>query len=389
MCCFISSNDNRIYAALESAYGTVAALAAEQRIPAVKFDLRQTVEKLRRRDKTGSRTFLGLPAALRRRTTFDLTTYLSEWATGADAPPSSALVRSALGGEGLLFGGGPLSAVADPTHLTLAAPHGLLPGQAVRFSSEIRFVAAVPDSTTIVINAPFAAAPGHNDELGRTITYFPATNLPSASIFDYWSPEEAVQRIAAGSAVNRMRIQVNSDFHQFMFSGTGREVIDSATFTAGAGGLEDFPAEPPVSGQFSLVPGSLGEAWFGTDPTQFHTLLAAEVTLDNDIETRDREFGMPKPGCFAAGERRVTVDLDILSDCRPETMALYQAAAQRSPISVMFQLGQTEGHLCGIWLNQVVPEVPEFNDEETRLRWRFRDSRAQGTGNDELIMAFA
>jgi hypothetical protein len=390
MCCYISSNDNRIYTALEDGYGTVAAFTAQQRIPAIGLDVRQTVQRPRRRDKTGGRTFLGLPSSLRRRTAFGLTTYLSEWAGDQDAPPYAALVQAALGGEGLLFAGGTILSVTDSTHLEFSGPHGLGPGQAVRFQNEIRFVAAVVDDSTVVINAPFSTPPNASDELGRTITYFPATNLPSASIFDYWSPEDTIQRILAGSAVDRMRIQVNGDFHQFAFAGTARELIDSATFTAGAGGLDEFPAEPALApSQFSLIPGSLGEVWLGAAPTQFHTLLAAEVTLDNNIDTREREFGMPKPGCFSAGERSVTVDLDILSDCKPETVALYQAAAQRTPVSMMFQLGQSEGHLCGVWMNQVVPEVPEFDDQETRLRWRFRNSRAQGTGNDELIVAFA
>jgi hypothetical protein len=388
MCCYISSNDNRIYTALESEYGIVAAATAQQRVPAVELDVRQTVEQPRRRDKTGGRTFLGLPSTVRRRTAFGLTTYLSEWAADAEAPAYDALVHAAMGGAGIPFSGGTIDS-ADGNQLTFSAPHGLLPGQALRYLGEIRFVAAIPDEMSVVINAPFAAAPSAGDDLGRTMTYFPATNLPSATIFDYWSPQDAVQRILAGSAVDRMRIRVNSDFHQFSFTGTARELIDSATFAPGAGGLEEFPAEPEVSGQFSLIPGSLGEAWFGIEPTQFHTLLSAEVTLDNQIDTREREFGMAKPGCFAAGERIVTVDLEVLTDCKPETVALYQAAAQRSPISVMFQLGQAEGHLCGVWLNQVVPQVPEFDDDETRLCWRFRDSRAQGAGNDEIVIAFA
>ena len=374
---------------MESGYGTVAALTAEQRIPAVKLDVRQVADQPRRRDKTGGRTFLGLPSTVRKRTTFDLATYLSEWTAGTGAPPQDGLIRASLGGTGLVFAGGAISAVAQATHLTFAAAHGLVAGQALRHLNEIRFVASVSNSTTVVMNAPFSTTPVAGDDLGRSITYFPATNLPSASIFDFWSPEDSVQRILAGSAVDRMRISVNGDFHQFAFSGTARELIDSTSFTVGAGELAEFPTEPLVAGQFSLVPGSLGEAWFGAVPTRFHTLLAAEVTLSNNIDTRDREFGMPKPGCFAAGERRVTVDLEILTDCKAETVALYQAAAQRSPVSVMFQLGQSEGHLCGVWLNQVVPEVPDFADDETRLRWRFRDSRAQGTGNDEIIVAFA
>ena len=389
MCCYISSNDNRIYAALESGYGTVAAFTAQQRLPAIRLDVRQTADQLRRRDKTGGRTFLGLPNSVRRRTSFDLATYVTEWPAGDPAPPYSALVQAAMGGAGLTFSGRTVGAVPDPLRLTFTAAHGLVPGQAVRYLTEIRFVATIVSSTTIVINAPFSSTPTVGSQVGRTITYLPATNLPSASIYDYWSPEEAVQRILAGAAVDRMKIRVNGDFHQLSFAGTAREVIDSSTFAIGQGELTAFPPEPVVAGQFSLVPGSLGEAWFGATPSQFHTLLAAEVTLDNNIDTREREFGMQKPGCFAAGERRVTLDLDILSDCKPETLALYQAAAQRSPVSVMFQLGQSDGHLCGVWLNQVVPEAPEFADDEARLRWRFRDSRAQGAGNDELVVAFA
>ena len=69
-------------------------------------------------------------------------------------------------------------------------------------------------------------------------------------------------------------------------------------------------------------------------------------------------------------------------------IALYQASRQRSPIGVMLQLGQQEGQLFGVYLKSVVPEVPEFDDGETRLQWQFSNCRAQGTFNDELFVAF-
>ena len=61
---------------------------------------------------------------------------------------------------------------------------------------------------------------------------------------------------------------------------------------------------------------------------------------------------------------------------------------QGSPISVMFQLGEADGQLFGVYLKSVVPEVPEFDDGERRLQWRFRASRAQGTIDDEISVAF-
>jgi len=61
MSCYISSNNNRVYVALEPAYGTVAAVTGANRIPLVKLEARQAAEPAGRRDKTGSRTFAGMP----------------------------------------------------------------------------------------------------------------------------------------------------------------------------------------------------------------------------------------------------------------------------------------------------------------------------------------
>jgi hypothetical protein len=65
-----------------------------------------------------------------------------------------------------------------------------------------------------------------------------------------------------------------------------------------------------------------------------------------------------------------------------------QAARQRSPITVMIQLGEQAGQLCGAYLPAMVPMVPEFDDSETRLQWKFQNDRAQGTMDDELYIAF-
>jgi hypothetical protein len=43
----------------------------------------------------------------------------------------------------------------------------------------------------------------------------------------------------------------------------------------------------------------------------------------------------------------------------------------------------------GIYLKSVIPEVPEYDDRENRLQWKFRESRAQGTTDDEVVVAFA
>ena len=70
------------------------------------------------------------------------------------------------------------------------------------------------------------------------------------------------------------------------------------------------------------------------------------------------------------------------------TIGLYQAARQQSPITVMFQLGEVQGQVMAVNLKSVIPVVPEFDDGQNRLQWRFRSSRAQGTVDDELAVAF-
>ena len=87
--------------------------------------------------------------------------------------------------------------------------------------------------------------------------------------------------------------------------------------------------------------------------------------------------------------RSVTAAFDLYSMDNDATQELYQAARQASPISVMFQLGQTESQVMAVYLKSVVPEVPEFDDSDNRLQWRFRASRAQGTIDDEISVAFA
>jgi len=231
MSCYISSNANRLYTAQESAYGQVPAITAANRIAAVKLATKQELEKAERKDRTGTRTFPGFPASLRHLTSFELATYMVSWDNPSAGPPSyGPLFQASLGGTPLVFNGGTVAAGSTQSKLAFSAPHGLIPEQAVTHGGEIRFVAAIVSPVQVQLNAPLSVLPGVGDPVGPTITYVPATDIPSVSIFDYWSPATAVQRILSGAAVSRMQIDVNGDFHQFVFSGPAQDLIDSASF---------------------------------------------------------------------------------------------------------------------------------------------------------------
>ncbi|MEO8660909.1 MAG: hypothetical protein ABI693_20730 [Bryobacteraceae bacterium] len=389
MACYISSNDNRFYAAVEASYGKVPAITAGNYFSGIKLSAKQRAQPVDRRDKTGTRSFVGLPARLRRETSFEVKSYLSAWTNPAQAPPLDPFLQGALGGAPLSFAGGILAGNSDSRTLRFAAAHNLASGQAVTFGGEIRFVATVINTTSVQLNAPLTILPSAGSPIGPAVTYPPATALRGVSVFDYWGPANAVQRIVSGAAVDEMRVKINGDFHELRFKGPARDIVDSASFESGLGGLTSYPTEPtPGDLDYSIVPGNLGQVWLGTNPDQFYTITEGEVVLANDIETRNRDFGSDLPFCIVPGQRSVTVNFALYEQGANQTKELYQAARQRSPISVMLQLGEQPGQMMGIYLKSVVPEVPEYDDSERRLQWRFTDSRAQGTFNDEIMIAF-
>jgi hypothetical protein len=390
---YVSSNANRFYTALEASYGAVGTITSANRIPALKLTVQSQLDMKDRKDKTGSRTFAGLPAGGRRKTNFELHTYLTSWQKSTVGNPGyGPMFQAALGGTPQHFTGGTVASATGAGRLGFAVPHGLSAGQAVVSNGEIRFVAAIVDANNVQLNAPFTVVPAAGATVGSAITYVPATMLPSATIFDYWDPSTAVQRVLCGAAVDQMEILLNGDYHEVHFKGLARDVLDSSSFSSSGGSigqLSSFPAEPAVAAfDFSVVPGNLGQAWLGTSPTQFFTITTASIVVKNAIETRSREFGSSFPRAICPGQRSVTAAFDLYSQDDSATTALYQAARQRSPISVMLQLGELEGQVMGVYMTSVIPEVPEFDDSEQRLQWHFRSSRAQGTVDNEITVAF-
>jgi hypothetical protein len=283
-----------------------------------------------------------------------------------------------------------VASASSGSNIQTTAPHGLNVGSAVSYNNDIRFVISTPDSSTLVLNVPFSTPPAANAILSPAISYNLSTALPSVTLFDYWDPITAVSRIVTGAAVDVFEVAVNGDFHEMQFGGPAANVIDSSSFVPGTAGLAVYPAEPALdSFDYSIVPGNLGEAWLGSSPTEFFTLTEATIALKNNIDLRSMEFGSSYPLGMTPGPRQVTSNFTLLVQDDTQTSALYAAAKTRTPVSAMLQLGRQQGQLMGIYLAAVTPEVPLYNDTGTRLQWQFKNNLAQGSGNDELYIAFA
>jgi hypothetical protein len=175
-----------------------------------------------------------------------------------------------------------------------------------------------------------------------------------------------------------------------MFSGLAANLLDSESFAPGTAGLQSFPTEPDSSAfDYSIVGGQLGEAWLGFTAQQVFTLTEASIQIKNNLVPRNMEFGYIYPASIAAGSRDVSISFSIFADDSTTVKELYLAAKQRNPISAMFQLGQQQGQMMGVYLPAVQLEIPLYDDRQTRLIWDFKANVAQGTGNDEIFIALA
>ena len=222
---YISSNSNRFYAAVESAYGQAGSVTSSNRFPAVRLAVQQGLEQGKRHDKTGSRTFLGVPANTRRLTAVEVRTYLTSWSTPGQGN-YGPLFQAALGATPSFNSGITVAASITSTTIQTANPHGLATGSGVSYGNDIRFVTAVNDATTFTINAPFTAVPSAGALLAPTVTYKLASKLPSLTLYDYWDPATAVQRAAVGVGISQFAISINGDFHEFLFRGPAADVVD-------------------------------------------------------------------------------------------------------------------------------------------------------------------
>jgi hypothetical protein len=281
-------------------------------------------------------------------------------------------------------------AAANGTLIQTQEPHNLSAGSAISSGGEIRFVTLVQDSLTVSINVAFSVAPVVGDVLATTIGYKLATRLSSVSLYDYWNPASAVSRLIAGAGVDKFQIDVKGDVHSLYFSGPAADILDSCSSVFGSSGLTAFPNEPAISTfSYAIVPGQLGQVWLGSPLNQVFTLTEAAIEIRNNLLVRNQEFGSAYPKALVPGPREVISNFTLFAQADTNAQSLYAAAKARTPVSALLQLGRQQGQIMAVYLPNVVPELPLFNDSEVYLFWEFNGNFAQGVSNDEVYIAFA
>ena len=126
---YISSNANRWYVARESAYGQIPAISAFNRIPAVKLTAQQQREKSQRKDKTGSRTWQGMPAGDAQANDLRPDVLYEGLAGSVDFAVARSAGRSGNGRRGRsLAGGNAGDSATTASSIAFAGSHGLNSG---------------------------------------------------------------------------------------------------------------------------------------------------------------------------------------------------------------------------------------------------------------------
>ena len=392
---YISTELNRLYAALESSFGSVPAPVPGNAFRALRSTITAVQEYLARQDKTGSRSAPGIAAGGRRHAKFEVQAYLIPSGAAGSAPNMGPFFQAACGGAPQIFAGGTVAPGSTASSVLFTAAHGLSVGQAVGSGppsgKELRFVVAVPSSTAVTVDPPFSSAPAAGSSITGTVTYPLGDTPPSLSLFEYWTPSTAQQRLMCGGSVDTMEVDVSGDFHVVKFSGLGQDVIDSITFANGqGGGLTAFPSEPSsqsVNG--SALAGHLGQVWLGAPASRFATLSTAKLQLQNGMQMRGNEFGSTIPLAAQAGQRKVGFDFDVFQLDDAATAALYSAAMAHTPVTAFVQLGTVAGSMFGVYMSKLMPQVPANDPGQKQLVWKFSGSRAgDGTANAEIFVAF-
>jgi hypothetical protein len=385
---YILSDANRFYLATENRYGLPAPVDASNRFAAFGFDCHQTVAAVTRRDKTGSRTYLGGFPGVTRSSSFSISGHLTSWDSSTQ-PGCGPLVQAAMGATPELVQGLVVAAVNGAQIQTQVA-HALSIGSAVSNGAEIRFVSAVTDSLTFSVNVPFSSGPGVGAALATTAGFRLGTQLPSVSIYDYWDPPASVSRLVTGAMVNKFQIDVSGEVHELAFSGPAADVLDSSSGVFGVSGLAAFLSEPAAAAfEYSIVDGQLGQAWLGAPLNQVFALTEASVEINNNLLVRNQDFGSSYPTAVIPGPRQVVSSFTLFAQSDIATQSLYAAAKAKTPISALLQLGQRSGQMMAVYLPNVIAELPLFQDSEPYLLWEFKNNLGQGVTNDEVFIGFA
>lgn len=226
---------------------------------------------------------------------------------------------------------------------------------------------------------------------GVVYNFVDTPNMP-ITIASYRTPSTLNQKIGVGCLVNKAVFKIGEDIAEFTAEGDAKYVVESDYFSSALTeelcGLGSFPAEPgsPVS-HGGIIAGFTGAITIGGN-AQIR-IRTATITIEPQAKVVRDTFGFYTPQTTEADFRMVTMAAQLYEDDSTAQQALRVAALNKTPLAASLTVGTVAGNIANFTLNNILLASPDSDDSGLRYSMNFPESRAFGTSitsRDECVV---
>jgi hypothetical protein len=393
------TKNERLYAALETTYGTAATLAAADCVRHISCKFSPIVAKLVREDKTGARSKTAGDVGRKSATWESSHSLVTSGVAGtlADLDPFFVCL---MGTAGVVkTGTSTITAATNVSPIVItAASHGLATGDMVNITGVLGNTAAngawfvtVTDANTFsLIGSTGNGAWTSGGTINKAaVKYALSDVIRSMTIGHFITPASLEQQLAIGSVVKTGKFTLGQDVAKVDWTGESKWITSSLYFSDSnadaemKAGLSAFPTEPasPVTSG-GLIPGYKGKAILGGSLFTKVTSTTINFTTGNEIphDYFGTDYGQDPEGDV----RSITVDASITAEDTAAQALLYKYALEGTPIDVAMQLGIVPGSIVGIYCKGVQLPVPELDSTGKRFIRNFSGAEAHGSSASSL-----
>lgn len=238
---------------------------------------------------------------------------------------------------------------------------------------------------------------------GTSCTYTFNDNIPMVTIWSFRQPSTLDQRVLHSAVVQEATFNIGQDgAGTWSCQGEGVSLLTSNGFSSAdaitRGGLSAFPTEPgsPVTngnilaGFTGLVQVQEPGANVGSDGWDGNTLspgtaqtIAVIRTANIRVQTQNMlvkdTFGSYYPTLTEGGERTVSTSFSLYDSDDTSTENIKQASYDKTPVTIVYQLGTVAGNIWTFTLSNVQLATYELNDQQLRFSMDVGESRTYST----------
>ena len=366
----------------ESTYGTPIMPTTAGSFPALEMEITPATERLARDDTTGIRSFQNTRSTGRSSADWRVLKYLIPSGTGGTAPDDADFFQSAFGD------------VTSQTNTIQYTPDdddlpGLSIWKHVGHFVQGAYGCAVDqmvlsfqgsDFSTVEFSGPGKAfVQGGTTTLSAQVTAA-VTNINVADA-DFYSANILIQIGTRNATTGYKILSVSSNGTIKItpaYSSTGSTITQGVTVQ---------PFAPTVTVVGDAVHGITGS--FTTNSTAI-TIISATVTLANNLQLRDDEYGQSTPTAIILDRRReVTMSMELY--LTRAQFYLFGEAARFLAQNIILVAGDTTGKLCRALMVQGELDIPAITDPGSEGEVTLSttgNALSTSSGQDDLTLEF-